>query len=97
MGQDLLAGALQPARALPCLDAFKLRFGNSSSGAAGKVIEQLVKLRPRNIVYVACDPVALARDLGSLSNAGYQLRGLKSLDIFPHTHHFEAVAALTLG
>jgi tRNA/tmRNA/rRNA uracil-C5-methylase (TrmA/RlmC/RlmD family) len=67
------------------------------SGAAGKVIDQLVKLRPRNIIYVACDPVALARDLGSLSKAGYQLRGLKSLDIFPHTHHFEAVAALTLG
>jgi tRNA/tmRNA/rRNA uracil-C5-methylase (TrmA/RlmC/RlmD family) len=67
------------------------------SGAAGKVIEQLIKLQPRNIVYVACDPVALARDLGSLTKAGYQLRGLKSLDIFPHTHHFEAVAALTLG
>jgi tRNA/tmRNA/rRNA uracil-C5-methylase (TrmA/RlmC/RlmD family) len=67
------------------------------SGAAGKVIEQLVKLRPRNIIYVACDPVALARDLGSLTKAGYQLKGLKSLDIFPHTHHFEAVAALCLG
>jgi tRNA/tmRNA/rRNA uracil-C5-methylase (TrmA/RlmC/RlmD family) len=67
------------------------------SGAAGKVIDQLVKLRPRNIVYVACDPVALARDLGSLTKAGYQLRGLKSIDIFPHTHHFEVVAALTLG
>jgi tRNA/tmRNA/rRNA uracil-C5-methylase (TrmA/RlmC/RlmD family) len=67
------------------------------SGAAGKVIEQIVRLRPRNIIYVACDPVALARDLGSLSKAGFQLRGLKSLDIFPHTHHFEAVAALTLG
>lgn len=67
------------------------------SGAAGKVIEQIVKLRPRNIIYVACDPVALARDLGSLTKAGYKLSGLKSLDIFPHTHHFEAVAALTLG
>ncbi len=67
------------------------------SGAAGKVIEQLIKLRPRNIVYVACDPVALARDLGSLTKAGYQLRGLNAFDIFPHTHHFEAVAALTLG
>ena len=67
------------------------------SGAAGKVIDQLVKLRPRNIIYVACDPVALARDLGSLTKAGYQLRGLKSIDIFPHTHHFEVVAALTLG
>ena len=67
------------------------------SGAAGKVIDQLVKLRPRNIIYVACDPVALARDLGSLSKAGYHLEGLKSFDIFPHTHHFEAVAALTLS
>ncbi len=67
------------------------------SGAAGKVIEQLIKLKPRNIIYVACDPVALARDLGSLSKAGYQLRGLQAFDIFPHTHHFEAVAALTLG
>ncbi len=67
------------------------------SGAAGKVIEQLIKLKPRNIIYVACDPVALARDLGSLSKAGYQLRGLQAFDIFPHTHHLEAVAALTLG
>ncbi|MEY4409537.1 MAG: hypothetical protein RLZ99_10 [Actinomycetota bacterium] len=66
------------------------------SGAAGKVIEQLIKLKPRNIIYVACDPVALARDLGSLSKAGYQLRGLQAFDIFPHTHHFEAVAALTV-
>ncbi len=66
------------------------------SGAAGKVIEQLIKLKPRNIIYVACDPVALARGLGSLSKAGYQLRGLQAFDIFPHTHHFEAVAALTL-
>ena len=67
------------------------------SGAANKVIEQLVKLKARNLIYVACDPVALARDLKSLRTAGYQLRGLKSFDIFPHTHHFEAVAALSLG
>ena len=67
------------------------------SGAAGKVIDQLVKLHARNLIYVACDPVALARDLKSLSAAGYQLRGLKSFDIFPHTHHFEAVASLSLG
>jgi tRNA/tmRNA/rRNA uracil-C5-methylase (TrmA/RlmC/RlmD family) len=66
------------------------------SGAAGKVIEQLVKLRARNLIYVACDPVALARDLKGLTDAGYQLRGLKSFDIFPHSHHFEAVAALSL-
>ena len=66
-------------------------------GAGKDVVTAMVALKPRSIVYVACDPVALARDLDSLSKAGYQLRGLKSLDIFPHTHHFEAVAALTLG
>ncbi|MEY4961723.1 MAG: hypothetical protein RLZZ249_420 [Actinomycetota bacterium] len=65
------------------------------SGAAGKVISALTKLEPRNIVYVACDPVALARDLKQLFAAGYQLRGLESFDIFPHTHHFECVATLT--
>ncbi|QKJ24869.1 class I SAM-dependent RNA methyltransferase [Aquiluna borgnonia] len=67
------------------------------SGAANKVIEQVVKLGARNLIYVACDPVALARDLKNLVEAGYQLRGLESFDIFPHTHHFEAVAALSLG
>jgi len=65
------------------------------SGAAGKVISQLVRIAPRNIIYVACDPVALARDLKSLLSAGYELRGLKAFDIFPHTHHFETVVALS--
>jgi tRNA/tmRNA/rRNA uracil-C5-methylase (TrmA/RlmC/RlmD family) len=65
------------------------------SGAAGKVIGALVKLEPRNVIYVACDPVALARDLKLLMAAGYQMRGLESFDIFPHTHHFECVATLS--
>ncbi len=65
------------------------------SGAAGKVIEQLIRLAPRNIIYVACDPVALARDLALLLAGGYQLGKLRSFDIFPHTHHFETVATLT--
>lgn len=66
------------------------------SGAAGKVIEQLIALSPRNIIYVACDPVALARDVALLNQAGYQLGNLRAYDIFPHTHHFECVASLTL-
>jgi tRNA/tmRNA/rRNA uracil-C5-methylase (TrmA/RlmC/RlmD family) len=65
------------------------------SGAAGKVIAALTKLAPRNIIYVACDPVALARDVKLLAAAGYQIRGLEAFDIFPHTHHFECVLALS--
>ena len=43
---------------------------------------------------MACDPAALARDLGSLLRGGYRLEGLRALDMFPHTHHFETIAVL---
>ncbi|MFD5599067.1 class I SAM-dependent RNA methyltransferase [Leucobacter sp. NPDC058333] len=62
------------------------------SGAGNGVTAQLVELSPANIVYVACDPVALARDTKSLRDAGYDLTGLRAFDIFPHTHHFESLA-----
>ncbi len=65
------------------------------SGAANKVVEQLVRLNPRNLIYVACDPVALARDLKTLGEAGYQVQKIRAFDIFPHTHHFETVVALS--
>lgn len=62
------------------------------SGAGGDVIRDLVRLEPAQIVYVACDPVALARDAGTLAEAGYALDALRAFDLFPHTHHLEAVA-----
>ncbi len=62
------------------------------SGAGGAVTGQLVELAPANIVYVACDPVALARDTKTLRESGYELTGLRAFDIFPHTHHFESLA-----
>lgn len=65
------------------------------SGAGRAVIERLVELQPRQIVYVACDPVALARDLGLLRAHGYELDELRAFDLFPNTHHVEAVARLT--
>jgi tRNA/tmRNA/rRNA uracil-C5-methylase (TrmA/RlmC/RlmD family) len=45
------------------------------------------------VVYVACDPVALGRDLGLLRAHGYRLVSLEAFDLFPNTHHLEAVAA----
>ncbi|MEN9753471.1 MAG: hypothetical protein RL670_1162, partial [Actinomycetota bacterium] len=64
------------------------------SGAGRAVVEQLIRLQPKHIIYVACDPVALARDLGDLLPAGYSIAQLKALDLFPHTHHFETVVSL---
>ncbi|MBL3699802.1 class I SAM-dependent RNA methyltransferase [Leucobacter luti] len=62
------------------------------SGAGGEITSQLTQLAPANIVYVACDPVALARDTKTLRDSGYELTGLRAFDIFPHTHHFESLA-----
>jgi tRNA/tmRNA/rRNA uracil-C5-methylase (TrmA/RlmC/RlmD family) len=62
------------------------------AGAKSDVIDSLVALEVRQIVYVACDPVALGRDAGLLLNAGYEMVSLEAWDLFPHTHHMEAIA-----
>lgn len=65
------------------------------SGAGGEVCAQLGELAPANLVYVACDPVALARDTATLGEHGYTLSSLRAFDLFPHTHHLEALAVFT--
>lgn len=65
------------------------------SGAGKQVVAQLAELHPAQLVYVACDPVALARDIALFAARGYELRSLRAFDLFPHTHHLEAIALLT--
>ena len=62
------------------------------SGAGKNVIDPLTALSPQQLVYVACDPVAFARDQKLLAGAGYALTSLEAFDLFPHTHHIEMVA-----
>jgi tRNA/tmRNA/rRNA uracil-C5-methylase (TrmA/RlmC/RlmD family) len=62
------------------------------AGAGKEVIESLAALAPAQLVYVACDPVAFARDAGYLRARGYELTQLRAFDLFPNTHHVEAVA-----
>jgi tRNA/tmRNA/rRNA uracil-C5-methylase (TrmA/RlmC/RlmD family) len=64
------------------------------SGAGKAVVAELAALGPAQLVYVACDPVALARDVGLLRGHGYELTRLRAFDLFPNTHHVEAVATL---
>ena len=64
-------------------------------GAGRAVATRLVELAPRRIVYVACDPAALARDLATFADGGYALEDLRAFDLFPMTAHVECVAALT--
>lgn len=62
------------------------------AGAKAEVIAPLAELRPAQIVYVACDPVALGRDTRLLRDRGYELTRLRAYDLFPNTHHLESVA-----
>ncbi|WEG07927.1 class I SAM-dependent RNA methyltransferase [Microbacterium horticulturae] len=65
------------------------------SGAGGDVVRELVTLGPASIVYVACDPVALARDLTTFGEGGYAPASVTAVDLFPNSHHVEAVTLLT--
>ncbi len=49
---------------------------------------------PQKIVYVSCNMATCARDMGDFLNAGYELRSLQPVDLFPHTAHIETVAVL---
>ncbi|GAB3608503.1 TRAM domain-containing protein [Humibacter ginsengiterrae] len=64
------------------------------SGAGREVVGLLASFEPAQLVYVACDPVALARDLGWFRERGYELRTARAFDLFPNTHHVEVVASL---
>jgi tRNA/tmRNA/rRNA uracil-C5-methylase (TrmA/RlmC/RlmD family) len=64
------------------------------AGAGKKTVQHLSSLRARRIADVACDPAALARDLGYFREGGYRVRMLRAFDLFPMTHHVECVAIL---
>ncbi|BDV30014.1 class I SAM-dependent RNA methyltransferase [Microbacterium terricola] len=65
------------------------------AGAGREVVERIAGLAPAAVVYVACDPVALARDLATFRTLGYETPRVQALDLFPHSHHVESVAVLT--
>ncbi|MFD9906114.1 class I SAM-dependent RNA methyltransferase [Streptomyces sp. NPDC059063] len=64
------------------------------AGAGKSTVHHLAGLGARRIAYVACDPAALARDLGYFRDGGYRVRMLRAFDLFPMTQHVECVAIL---
>ncbi len=65
------------------------------AGMHPKMIPQIAQLNPPKLVYVSCNPPALARDSADLIEAGYRLERLTCVDMFPQTPHIEAVALFT--
>lgn len=67
------------------------------AGARREVMTAVINRQPRRIAYVACDPAALARDLGIAQQLGYRAISIRGFDLFPMTQHVECVAIVEPG
>ncbi len=65
------------------------------AGCDRRALDAVVRFGPRRIAYVSCEPEALARDLAVLVEGGYYVDLVQPVDLFPHTHHIEAIAVLS--
>lgn len=93
-GVEVLAERVNGALAdgLPAADLVVL--DPPRTGVGAEVVAAITARSPRRIAYVSCDPATLARDLRTFAEHGYALVGLRAFDLFPHTHHVEALAVL---
>jgi 23S rRNA (uracil1939-C5)-methyltransferase len=64
------------------------------AGLSQKVVRRIIEAGPRRIVYVSCNPTTLAPNAAQLIEAGYELRKVRPVDMFPQTPHIECVALL---
>ena len=67
------------------------------SGSTVKFLKSVVKLAPKTVVYVSCNPETLARDLTHLTRRGWKALKIQPVDMFPHTEHVETVVLLSKG
>jgi 23S rRNA (uracil1939-C5)-methyltransferase len=67
------------------------------AGLSKKVVHRIISASPRRIVYVSCNPTTLAPNAAELAGAGWRLRKVRAVDMFPQTHHIECVALLERG
>jgi 23S rRNA (uracil1939-C5)-methyltransferase len=66
------------------------------AGLNTSVVNHMLRLRPRRLVYVSCNPTTLARDLGLICERDYTLQWVRPVDMFPHTFHVECVVRVDL-
>ena len=66
-------------------------------GCDDKLLQTIINMKPKKVVYVSCNPATLARDLRILEDGGYQTVEVQPVDMFPQTMHVECVAQLILN
>lgn len=64
------------------------------AGLHQNVVDDILKVAPKRLVYVSCNPSTLARDLKLFCETDYELKSVQPVDMFPHTAHIETVAQL---
>jgi 23S rRNA (uracil1939-C5)-methyltransferase len=64
------------------------------AGLSKKVVRRIIEAAPKRIVYVSCNPTTLAPNAAELVEAGWVLRKVRPVDMFPQTHHIECVTLL---
>ncbi len=67
------------------------------AGLSAKVVRRIIEAGPDRIVYVSCNPTTLAPNAAQLVEAGWVLRRVRPVDMFPQTPHIECVALLERG
>ena len=77
-GSETLAVVLDPPR----------------SGCAQTILQKIIELKAKKIIYVSCEPSTLARDIKFLSACGYRLKKVQPVDLFPQSSHIESVSLL---
>ena len=63
------------------------------AGCDQKLINKLLEVKPKTIIYLSCNPATQARDLEALLNH-YQIKTIKTYNFFPHTPHIENLVVL---
>jgi 23S rRNA (uracil1939-C5)-methyltransferase len=67
------------------------------SGMHQNTVDDVIKISPKKIVYISCNPATQVRDIKLFTKWGYKLVKIKPVDMFPHTYHIENVALLIKG
>ena len=65
------------------------------AGSSEQFLRALIKMSPKRVVYISCNPETMARDLDFLTkHSHYRVQKIQPVDMFPHTAHIECVALL---